>query len=68
MDWTQIITMYKGPLHIINNYNSTCVSNSKIQYTKRYGMSTRVGAEEFFFLFSSNSADVNLMDNRTRIP
>ena len=31
MDWTQIITIYKGPLHIINNYNSTCVSNSKIQ-------------------------------------
>ena len=32
-DWTQIITIYNGPLHIINNYNSTCVSNSKIQYT-----------------------------------
>jgi hypothetical protein len=33
MDWTQIITIYKGPLHIINNYNSTYGSNSKIQYT-----------------------------------
>jgi hypothetical protein len=33
LDRTQIITIYKGPLHIINNYNSTCVSNSKIQYT-----------------------------------
>ena len=32
MDWTQIITIYKGPLHIINNYNGTCVRNSKIQY------------------------------------
>jgi hypothetical protein len=27
-----IITIYKGPLHIINNYNSACVSNSKLQY------------------------------------
>ena len=33
MDRTQIITIYKGPLHIINNYNSTCVSNNKLQYT-----------------------------------
>ena len=30
MDWTQIITIYKGPLHIINNYNSTCVSNTRL--------------------------------------
>jgi hypothetical protein len=33
LDRTQIITIYKGPLHIINNYNSTCVSNNKLQYT-----------------------------------
>ena len=35
MDWTQIIPIYNGPLHIINNYNNTCVSNSKIQYTTK---------------------------------
>ena len=33
LDWTQIRSIYKGPLHIINNNNNTYVSNSRIQYT-----------------------------------
>ena len=33
LNWTQVISTYKGPLHIINNNNNTYVSNSRIQYT-----------------------------------
>ena len=33
LDWTQIRSIYKGPLHIINNNNNAYVSNSRIQYT-----------------------------------
>ena len=34
MDWTQVISTYKGHLHIINNNNNTYVSNSRIQHYK----------------------------------
>jgi hypothetical protein len=38
LDRTQTITIYKGPLHIINNYDSTCVSIVKynIQHYNKF--------------------------------